>query len=154
MLLNNDSEGRWANGSMGIIKGNKKSGKGDQCVQIKLQHSDRVVLVPPYTWEIHHYYVRDNILNSILMGSFTQYPFRLAWAVTIHKSQGKTFHKVIIDLGYGAFASGQTYVALSRCTSLEGICLKTPIRKRDIQTDPKIHQFLSLQNQNKMSSSH
>ena len=68
---------------------------------------------------------------------------RLAWAVTIHKSQGKTFAHVTIDIGNGAFASGQTYVALSRCTSFAGIDLQNPIKKQHIRTDWRIYQFLT-----------
>ena len=87
--------------------------------------------------------IQDNQIVSEPAGTFTQYPFRLAWAVTIHKSQGKTFDNVIIDLGRGAFASGQTYVALSRCTSLEGVTLRSALRYQDIQTDPRIVRFLT-----------
>ena len=76
-------------------------------------------------------------------GSFTQYPFRLAWAVTIHKSQGKTFDSVVIDIGRGTFVSGQTYVALSRCTSFEGIQLRVPIKKQHIRADYRIYKFLT-----------
>ncbi|MFA4846519.1 MAG: WYL domain-containing protein, partial [Patescibacteria group bacterium] len=77
------------------------------------------------------------------VGTFTQYPFRLAWAITIHKSQGKTFEHVTIDIGRGTFAAGQTYVALSRCTSFEGIILKVPIGKQNIRTDYRIFEFMT-----------
>jgi ATP-dependent exoDNAse (exonuclease V) alpha subunit len=84
------------------------------------------------------------------LGTFQQYPLKLAWAITIHKSQGKTFDNIIIDLGRkGAFAHGQTYVALSRCTSLEGIILKTPIKPQDIMVDPQIIEY--LENKKKFS---
>ena len=72
---------------------------------------------------------------------FEQYPIKLAWAVTIHKSQGKTFERVIIDLGRGAFTHGQTYVALSRCVSFEEIYLRTPIRFSDIILDQEVEKF-------------
>ena len=72
---------------------------------------------------------------SETVGTYTRYPLMLAWAVTIHKSQGKTFERVLIDIGKGTFAHGQMYVALSRCTSLEGIVLKQPILKRHIWMD-------------------
>ncbi|HON71987.1 MAG TPA: WYL domain-containing protein, partial [bacterium] len=77
------------------------------------------------------------------IGSFTQYPLKLAWAVTIHKSQGKTFDRVIIDLERGVFAPGQVYVALSRCTSFEGIVLKKPVKKGHILLDKRIVEFLT-----------
>ncbi len=77
------------------------------------------------------------------MGTFTQYPLMLAWAVTIHKSQGKTFERVVIDIGRGTFAHGQMYVALSRCTSLEGIVLKQPIAKKHIWMDWRVVQFVT-----------
>ena len=77
------------------------------------------------------------------MAEFTQFPLRLAWAVTIHKSQGKTYERAIIDLGSGAFAPGQTYVALSRLTSLEGLYLSRPLRPRDIQVDPDVQRFMA-----------
>jgi len=81
-------------------------------------------------------------LESEIVGAFTQYPVRLAWAVTIHKAQGKTFPKVIIDVGRGAFSHGQVYVALSRCISLDGIVLKRPILRHHIMLDGRVHQFL------------
>ncbi|KAA3628063.1 MAG: AAA family ATPase, partial [Bacteroidetes bacterium] len=80
-------------------------------------------------------------IDTKTLGTFTQYPLKLAWAITIHKSQGKTFDKVIIDMGKGAFEFGQTYVALSRCRTLEGIVLKQPLRGSDIKTDERVVEF-------------
>ena len=99
--------------------------------------------VEKQTWEILRYSLGNDPskIETETVGSFKQYPLRLAWAMTIHKSQGKTFDKVIIDLTGGAFEHGQTYVALSRCRTLEGIVLKQPIRPQDIRVDERIVDF-------------
>ena len=81
-------------------------------------------------------------IQSEVTGSFTQLPMKLAWAVTIHKGQGKTFDKAIIDFGAGTFAPGQAYVALSRCRSIAGLSLKTPLQVEYIFTDPRIQEFM------------
>jgi ATP-dependent exoDNAse (exonuclease V) alpha subunit len=80
---------------------------------------------------------------SEVVGSFTQYPLRLAWAVTIHKAQGKTFDTVVIDVGRGTFAPGQAYVALSRCRSLEGLVLHTPLKPEHVRVDAHAQAFLT-----------
>ena len=77
------------------------------------------------------------------VGRFTQFPLKLAWAMTIHKSQGKTFDRVVIDMGSGAFAHGQSYVALSRCRTLDGITLRRPLSDRDLMLDPEVREFLA-----------
>jgi hypothetical protein len=89
------------------------------------------------------FYVEDGLLQSKTIGTFTQYPLMLAWAITIHKSQGKTFDRVIIDVGRGAFSSGQVYVALSRCTTLDGIVLRKLLQKKHIWTDYRVVDFLT-----------
>lgn len=143
MLLNNDNKKRWVNGSIGIIESVNKNEDGEEYLRVRLHDTHKAVSVFAHTWEVYKFTVKDGAIVTEPAGSFTQYPFRLAWAVTIHKSQGKTFDHVIIDIGRGAFASGQTYVALSRCTSFEGVSLKVPIQKKDIQTDPRIYKFLT-----------
>lgn len=143
MLVNNDREGRWVNGSVGKIVDIKKDEDAD-IICVELSYRD-VVDVTPHTWEMFRmvYNQSQNRLDSEIIGSFTQYPIILAWAVTIHKSQGKTFEKVIIDMDKGAFAHGQTYVALSRCTTLSGMVLKQPIKKSHILMDWKVVKFLT-----------
>jgi len=117
---------------------------GDDNVSVELPDGDEVDITPA-TWELFRfqYDAEADRIESESVGAFTQYPLRLAWAVTIHKSQGKTFDRVVIDIGRGAFAHGQVYVALSRCTSFEGIVLKTPIRKSHIWMDWRIVRFLT-----------
>ena len=102
------------------------------------------VYVEPHTWEMFQFTLdkKTQKVDSKTTGTFTQYPFKLAWAVTIHKAQGKTFDKVYIDLSTGTFAHGQLYVALSRCRTLEGLYLKRPITQGDIILDNRIVEFL------------
>lgn len=142
MMLKNDSSKRWANGTLGVIT--KLSDVG---IQVEINGKDHTVT--PEVWEVieFQYNQEENKIEEQIIGSFTQYPIRLAWAITIHKSQGQTFENIIIDLGYGAFTHGQTYVALSRCTTLEGIVLKKPIRHQDIILDKKIIEFVTKYNQ-------
>lgn len=143
MLLNNDQKKRWVNGSIGIIETIKKDEEGEEYLRVRLHDTGKLVSVTPFIWEVYKFSLKNGAIISEPAGSFTQYPFRLAWAVTIHKSQGKTFERVVIDMGRGAFASGQTYVALSRCTSFEGIRLKVPIKTQHIRTDYRIYKFLT-----------
>jgi DNA replication protein DnaC len=102
------------------------------------------VYVEPYTWEMFKFDLNKytETVDSKTTGTYTQYPFKLAWAVTIHKAQGKTFDKVYIDLASGTFAHGQLYVALSRCRTLSGLTLKRPIYTQDIILDNRIVNFL------------
>jgi len=141
MMLNNDASNRWINGTIGKITAIKQE-DGQQVIVVKLENG-RTYDIYPYTWEIYHYFLEDNHLQSSVVGTFTQYPLMLAWALTIHKSQGKTFEKVILDIGRGAFAHGQTYVALSRCISLEGLILKKPLSKKDIWMDYNVVRFIT-----------
>ena len=142
MMLNNDVLGRWVNGSIGEVKGLIRNNKGEDVIIADL-NDGTTVEITTFTWEIYRSFVDEGQLASEVIGTFTQYPLMLAWAVTIHKSQGKTFDNVIIDIGRGAFAHGQTYVALSRCTSFEGIVLIKPLQKKDIWTDFKVIDFLT-----------
>lgn len=142
MLLNNDTYGRWINGTIGKVTGVTKDEEGKELICAELEDGEDVEIAPN-TWQIFRFVVKDGQLASETIGSFTQYPFRLAFAVTIHKSQGKTFDRVIIDVGRGTFAPGQMYVALSRCTSLGGIVLRRPIQKRHIMVDWQVMKFLT-----------
>jgi ATP-dependent exoDNAse (exonuclease V) alpha subunit len=85
----------------------------------------------------------ESQLQKEVVGTFTQIPVRLAWAITIHKSQGQTYKSVVLDIGDGAFMHGQTYVALSRCTHLDGLYLATKIMPEDIIIDPSIVSFMN-----------
>jgi ATP-dependent exoDNAse (exonuclease V) alpha subunit len=141
MLLNNDPMGRWVNGSMGKIAGIDTD---EEIIHVQL-HEGGTVEVGKFQWSLFRYEY-DPDARSILsspVGMFTQYPIRPAWAVTIHKSQGKTFDRVIIDMGRGAFSPGQTYVALSRCKSLDGIVLRAPLRDTGIWTDWRVTKFMT-----------
>ncbi|MCC6758470.1 MAG: AAA family ATPase, partial [Candidatus Omnitrophica bacterium] len=144
MLLNNDPQGRWVNGSIGKIIGIKKDPDGEDMICVELTQKT-IVDVAPFTWEMFRFFYNEKsrALESETVGSFTQYPLRLAWAVTIHKSQGKTFSKIIVDIGRGTFAHGQVYVALSRCTSLQGLVLKKPILKKHIFMDWRVVRFMT-----------
>ena len=155
MLLNNDLEKRWVNGTIGKIidvveeeipdfESPDNAPQIRQVVLIELTDGE-IVEVRPNTWDIYRFSFDKKALqiNSKSIGSFTQMPFKLAWAITIHKSQGKTFEKVILDIGRGTFSSGQLYVALSRCTSLDGLILKKTIAKRNIWVDYNVVKFMT-----------
>lgn len=143
MMVSNDQERRWVNGSIGVIEAMKKDEDDETYLEVRLQDDKELVTVTPFTWEVYRFALEGGMIVSEPVGTFTQFPFRLAWAVTIHKSQGKTFDRVVIDLDRGTFVAGQMYVALSRCTSFEGIVLKTQIRKNHIRTDFRIFDFLT-----------
>jgi ATP-dependent DNA helicase PIF1 len=140
MLLNNDPAGRWINGSIGKIISFLED---CETIIVELSEGQRVE-VTPYTWEMFQYFYNEEtaMLDSESIGSFRQFPLRLAWAVTIHKSQGKTFSKVVLDIGNGTFSHGQTYVALSRCTNIQGLVLKKPIRQKHILLDSRVVAFM------------
>lgn len=128
----------WVNGSMGIVEN-----FADDGIVVRMADTDTLVLVKQDKWEIikTHFNRTTFKMEEFVVASFTQYPLALAWAVTIHKSQGLTFDHVKLDLGKEAFAAGQTYVGLSRCTSLDGIELLRPMITRDIKVDKRIVEF-------------
>lgn len=144
MLLSNDPYGRWVNGSIGRVEEIIKFPDQPDMIMVRLEN-DELVEVLPHKWEIFHFEfdAKKKKIISRVVGTFIQYPLRLSWAVTIHKSQGKTFERVIVDIGRGTFAHGQVYVALSRCTSFEGLVLKKPIKKSHIMMDYRVVRFLT-----------
>ena len=145
MLLTNDPRGRWVNGSIGVVSSIYDEPENlAPTLDIKLSHGPHIQ-VSPFTWELYKYSFNEKLgsIEPQVSGTYTQYPLRLAWAVTIHKSQGKTFDQVIIDLGRGTFSPGQLYVALSRCRTLEGITLRQPVQPRNIMSDSAIITFLN-----------
>jgi ATP-dependent exoDNAse (exonuclease V) alpha subunit len=143
MMLKNDHRGRWVNGSLGVIKGTNKAEDGSDFLSIWFPDKKMTFNVAPYEWKIYKYIYDGVKIVAQLAGTFKQLPLRLAWAITIHKSQGKTFDNIVVDFGNRVFSPGQVYVALSRCTSLDGITLKAPIKKHFIAADPRITGFLN-----------
>lgn len=140
MFTKNDEQKRWVNGSLGRVVGFK-----EDIIQVELVlESSRAILdVQKVSWEsfAYEYDLLADKIKPVVIGKYTQFPLMLAWAVTIHKSQGKTLEKVKVDLGNGAFAPGQVYVALSRCRSINDISLARPIYPTEIMCDQRIKRF-------------
>jgi hypothetical protein len=137
IFIKNDAAGRWVNGTIAKI-----DFISENFIEIRLQDGS-IHKLEEATWEnrVFQYDKSKRRIVSEVKGRFTQYPIKLAWAVTIHKSQGLTFDDVIIDVGTGAFVNGQMYTALSRCRTLNGITLKRTIKKEDIISDDRIINF-------------
>jgi len=143
MFLRNDSplDGgpRWVNGSIGTVT------KVNSTVFVEIDGTTHEV--EPAVWEKYKYSYNQATkkLSRDVVAEFTQFPLRLAWAVTIHKSQGATYERAIVDLGTRVFSPGQTYVALSRLTGLDGLYLTRPLRPSDIIVDEDVRRFMGSQ---------
>lgn len=142
MTRNNwkDDELIWANGTLGEVV--ELSGS-----EVKVRLDGSVYNVERSTWEAYKYKYseEDNTIVKEVIGEFTQFPIKKAWAMTIHKAQGQTYDTVIVDFGTGAFASGQAYVALSRCKSLDRLYLMSPLRRSDIRVERSVVAFMEKQ---------
>ncbi|HEY0188397.1 MAG TPA: AAA family ATPase [Cellulomonas sp.] len=140
MLLTNDPADRWVNGSIGRVRAIDP--RGGPAVTVELQDGSAVTITPT-TWEATRPVVEGGTLRHEVVGTYTQLPFRLAWAITIHKSQGQTLDHLVVDLSGGVFDHGQVYVALSRCTSLDGLVLHRSVLPKDLRTDRRVLRFLA-----------
>ena len=137
IFIRNDKDGRWCNGTIAIV-----TRLSESRVYVALESGEEMA-VEPEVWENmqYTYNEKEKKVEEKVLGSFSQIPLKPAWALTVHRSQGLTFNKVVIDFAGGAFTGGQTYVALSRCTSLEGITLLKPLSERDIIVNMAVVEF-------------
>jgi formylglycine-generating enzyme required for sulfatase activity len=137
VFIKNDAERRWVNGTLAtVVEAN------NQGVMVEIEDGS-IYKVEPRTWEniVYSFNNKTRKIVETVVGTFTQYPLKLAWAITIHKSQGLTFEKMVLDFGSGTFASGQAYVAFSRARTFNGIFLKTKVNRGDIILSTEVENF-------------
>ena len=142
MFLKNDSQGsRYYNGKLGVV-----SSVDGSKICVRGIEDDTVVEVEPEVWTNARYVIDKETkeIREEIEGEFRQYPLRLAWAITIHKSQGLTFDRAVLDVN-AAFAAGQVYVALSRCRSLEGLVLTAPLNTASVRTDMTVTDYMNTE---------
>lgn len=151
MFIKNDMKKRWVNGTLGVVSAIDEDGGVVSVITEDGSEYD----VERELWENVRYKFNETEekIEEEQIGTYVQFPLRLAWAITVHKSQGLTFRRVNIDFTGGAFAGGQTYVALSRCMSLDGISLKEPIRRRDIFVRSEVVRFAKNYNDSNIINS-
>lgn len=137
MMVKNDPKYRWYNGSLGII-----TELSENYIKVRLDSGEYSIGTVEWKNYDFVYNEENRIIEREEIGKFEQFPVKIAWAVTIHKSQGKTFDNVLIDFGIGAFDYGQVYVALSRCRSLDGIYLKKPLKRSDIKVNQDVIEYI------------
>ena len=139
IFVKNDADKRWVNGTLGTISDIDIE---DEELRVITEEGNEVMVQPERWSNVRYTYnEKEKKIEEEELGTFTQFPIRLAWAITIHKSQGLTFNQVTIDFTGGTFAGGQAYVALSRCTSLDGLILKKPIARSDVFVNPEVVKF-------------
>ena len=138
MFIKNDIEKQWVNGTLGVIIGIDEE---EGMLYVHTEDGNDLQ-VQREMWENvrYHFNETEQKIEEEQIGTYVQFPIKLAWAITVHKSQGLTFRNVNIDFTGGVFAGGQAYVALSRCTSLEGITLKEPLRRNEVFVKAEVAQ--------------